>query len=477
MRKIRHFRWWIISLVFLAAVLNYVDRQVLSALAPTIQKDLGLDDRDYANIINIFLVAYTLAYLISGRLVDKLGARRGMMLFVGWWSIANMLTAAASGVRSLGVYRFALGLGEAGVWPSASKVVSDWFPARERALAIGFYTMGATIGATLAPYIVIPLAAFPYAEKLPFLADFLGQGVGWRMAFIITGALGLVWLIPWLWLYRTPSENKRVTKEELKLLEDSSAEEDKMGGVTSGAAWSWKQVFTSRVVWLLLIGRLLTDPVWYFYQFWFPKYLNAERGISQEELTITWVVYAAAGVGSLLGGWLSGVLVKRKVAPASSRMWVMLGCACLLPVSPFIAKITGINGALVLTSIAVFASLAWLINISSLVVDTVPKACLGTVFSVVAAGSTLGGILMNTLVASMVSSGALGKPAGFLDQAIHAVLGPVLDAVHGAGYAQWFLIMACLHPIAWLLLYFGRVHRTSAPTVLNDTRETTAVAK
>lgn len=460
MRRIPHFRWWIITLVFLAAVLNYVDRQTLSALAPTIQHDLGMDDRAYANIVNIFLVAYTIAYLVSGRLVDKLGTRAGMVVFVAWWSVANMLTAAAHGVRSMGVFRFLLGLGEAGVWPAASKVVSEWFPARERALAIGVYTMGATIGATVAPYIVIPLAAYPYTEKLPFLSDLLGDGTGWRMAFLITGGLGLAWLIPWALFYRLPRESKRVTENELQLLDESAAEEAKTGGVQFEAPWSWRQVLTNRVVWLLLLGRLITDPVWYFYQFWFPKYLNAERGLAQGQLTITWVVYAAAGVGSLLGGWLSGVLVKRKVAPAQSRLWVMLGCACLLPVSPFITQAAGVNSAMALTVIAVFAALAWLINISSLVVDVVPKACLGTVFSVVAAGSTLGGILMNTLVASMVSTGAVGKPAGFLDQAVHALLGPVLNAVHGAGYAQWFLVMACLHPIAWMLLYFGGVHRT-----------------
>lgn len=461
-RKIPHFRWWIITLVFLAAVLNYVDRQVLSALAPTIQKDLGMTDRDYANIVNIFLVAYTLAYLVSGRLVDRLGTRLGMVLFVGWWSVANMLTAAAQGVRSMGAFRFGLGLGEAGVWPAASKVVSEWFPARERALAIGVYTMGATIGATVAPYIVIPLAAFPYAEKLPWIEQVLGHGAGWRMAFIITGALGLLWLIPWALFYRQPCESKQITEKELKLLDDSVAEEEKAGGATTGAAWTWRQVFSSKVVWLLLFGRLITDPVWYFYQFWFAKYLNTERGFEQGQLTITWVIYAAAGVGSLLGGWLSGVLVKRKVAPAHSRLWVMLGCACLLPVSPFIAKVAGLNAALTLTVIAVFASLAWLINISSLIVDVVPKACLGTVFSVVAAGSTVGGILMNTLVASMVSSGPLRPPEGFLDRAVHAVFGPVLDAVHGTGYAGWFLVMACLHPLALAMLYFGGVHRPAA---------------
>jgi ACS family hexuronate transporter-like MFS transporter len=459
--KIKGLRWWIVALLFGAAVLNYVDRQTLSALAPTIQTDLGMDDRAYANVVNIFLVAYTIAYLVSGRIADLMGTRASMVLFVVWWSFANMLTAAARGVTSLGAYRFLLGLGEAGVWPAASKAVSEWFPAKERALAIGVYTMGATIGATIAPYIVIPLATHAYHETLPAVANLLGQGTGWRLAFILTGLAGLVWVVPWLWFYRKPAENKLITTGERKLIEDSAAAENPADS-DAAHAWSWKQVFLFRGTWLLLLGRLITDPVWYFYQFWFPKYLSADRHLSQEQLKITWIVYAAAGVGSLLGGWLSGQFVKRGVAPASSRLRVMLGCACIMPLSPFIASVTGLSLTMTLTVCTVFASLAWLINISSLVVDVVPKHSLGTVFSVVATGSTIGGIIMNMIVATMVS-GPSTKPAGFLDQAIKSVFGPLLELVQGHGYAQWFLIMAFLHPIAWLVLNFGGVHRLNRP--------------
>jgi ACS family hexuronate transporter-like MFS transporter len=456
--KLRGLRWWIVALLFGAAVLNYVDRQTLSALAPTIQHDLAMDDRDYANVVNIFLVAYTIAYLVSGRIADVMGTRASMVLFVVWWSVANMLTAAARGVTSLGVYRFALGLGEAGVWPAASKAVSEWFPAKERALAIGFYTMGATIGATVAPYLVIPLATHAYHETMPAVANLLGQGTGWRVAFILTGAVGLVWLIPWLWLYREPRQSKLITQSELELINDT--EHEKLSDSAPSHAWTWKQVFLFRGTWLLLLGRLITDPVWYFYQFWFPKYLSADRHLSQEQLKVTWIVYAAAGVGSLLGGWLSGQFVKRGVAPASSRLWVMLGCACIMPLSPFIAQATGLSLMMTLTVCTVLASLAWLINISSLVVDLVPDHSLGTVFSVVATGSTIGGIIMNLIVATMVS-GPSTKPAGFLDQAIKSVFGPLLEMVQGHGYAQWFLIMAFLHPVAWLVLKFGGVHRLS----------------
>jgi ACS family hexuronate transporter-like MFS transporter len=453
--KIKGLRWWIIALIFLAAVLNYVDRQTLSALAPTIQKDLDMDDHDYANVVNIFLVAYTIAYLISGKIVDKLGTRTGTMVFVIWWSIANMMTAAAQGMKSMSGYRFLLGLGEAGIWPAASKAVSEWFPARERALAIGFYTMGATIGATCAPYIVIPLATYPYAEHFPWLQNFFGVGTGWRLAFIITGAAGLLWLIPWLLLYRKPRENRFLSEKELALIE-----EGEVGAPEAVAepSWTWKQVLCFRPTWLLLFGRLITDPVWYFYQFWFAKYLSAERGVSQENLTITWVIYAAAGVGSVLGGWWSGVLIKKGKTPVQGRLRVMLVCACIVPLSPLIAMATGLNMTLAITVVTVFAALAWLINISSLVVDVVPKHSVGTVFSVVAAGSTIGGIIMNTLVASMVS-GPSTKAAGFLDQAVQTVAGFLINAVQGQGYGTWFLIMAFLHPLALLLLYVGRIGR------------------
>ena len=455
--RIPGLRWWIVALLFGAAVLNYVDRQTLSALAPTIQHDLEMDDHAYANVVNIFLLAYTIAYLISGRMADRMGTRASMVLFVAWWSVANMLTAATRGVTSLGVYRFALGLGEAGVWPAASKAVSEWFPAKERALAIGFYTMGATIGATLAPYIIIPLATHAYSETMPAVASWLGQGTGWRLAFILTGAMGLVWLIPWLWLYREPRQSKLISSGELQIIEQSAAAENPAESAQA-KAWTWKQVFLFPGTWLLLLGRLITDPVWYFYQFWFPKYLSADRHLSQDQLKITWMVYAAAGGGSLLGGWLSGQFVKRGTAPAASRLWVMLGCAAIMPLSPFIAQVTGLGLTMTLAVCTVFASLAWLINIGALVVDIVPKHSLGTVFSVVATGSTVGGILMNLLVGTMVS-GPSAKPAGFLDQAVKTVCGPVLELVQGHGYAPWFLIMAFLHPVAWMVLKFGGVHR------------------
>jgi ACS family hexuronate transporter-like MFS transporter len=457
--KIIGMRWWVVTLVFLAAVLNYVDRQVLSVLAPTIQADLGLDNRDYANILNIFLVAYTLAYLVSGKLVDKMGTKNSTLLFVVWWSLSNLATAWAQGMRSMSALRFSLGLGEAGIWPAASKIVSEWFPSRERALAIGFYTMGATIGATIAPYIVIPLADYDYAEKLPWVNSLFGHGTGWRMAFLITGILGVFWVIPWMLIYSKPSESRFVTKEELTLIQDGAPPANP---ATDEKAWSWGKVLTFKPLWLLLVGRLLTDPVWYFYQFWFAKYLNTDRGVAQSDLTITWIVYAAAGVGSLAGGWFSGFLIKRGAKPMNARLWVMLGCACITPLSPLIATVSGLPFTMVLTGVVVFAALSWLINISALIVDVAPKHSLGTIFSVVAAGSTIGGIIMNMIVAVMVS-GPSTKAAGFMDAAFQKLLGPLLEMVSGQGYGPWFMAMALLHPLALIILYFGGIARPVKP--------------
>lgn len=450
MRKIPHLRWWIAALLAGAAVLNYVGRQTLSALAPTIQADLGMDDRAYANVVNLFLVAYAVAYLFSGRIADRIGSRSGMALFVVWWSLANMLTALTQGVRTLGLFRFALGLGAAGMWPAASKAVSEWFPAKERALAIGVYTMGATVGAAVAPYVVIPLATVAYAEAWPALARWLGAGVGWRVAFILTGLAGFLWLVPWLWLDRLPRASVRVTSREpgpVARTEESAQAAD------PAPAWSWRRVLRFKGLWLLLVGRLVTDPVWYFYQFWFPKYLSADRQLSQEQLTVSWIVYAAAGVGSLAGGWFSGHLVKRGMPPVDSRLRVMLVCACLMPLSALVARVSDLNWTLAFMAVTVVASLAWLININALVVDLVPSHSIGTVFSVVAAGSTIGGIVMNMLVVSMVSGPACG--GGFLDRAFGTVFDPLLALVQGHGYAQWFCVMAFLHPFAWLVLKLG----------------------
>jgi MFS transporter, ACS family, hexuronate transporter len=458
--KIAGLRWWIVVLLFLAAVLNYVDRQTLSVLAPTIQHDLNLDDRAYSNVVNVFLLAYTISYLVSGRIVDRCGVRASTAAFVTLWSVANMLTASAQGVRSLTAYRFGLGLGEAGVWPAASKAVAEWFPASERAFAIGCYTMGATLGAAVAPYIVVPIGSLDYESLAPTIHRWLGAGAGWRMAFLLTGGLGIAWLVPWTWFYCRPQDSRLLRADELRhILKDNLAASDSRSSSVE-EPWTWLQALAFRATWLLLLARLLTDSVWYFFQFWFAKYLHTERGLDQEQLKITWIIYASAGIGSLFGGWLSGRLIARGSTPAAGRLWVMLPCAALMPLVALVPYVQPLWAAIALSAVVVTAALAWLINLTAIVVDVVPKHSLGTVFSLVAAGSTIGGILMNTIVASMLSNPAEAPDTlGFLDRAVHFMLGGMLDLAQGRGYGVWFAIMALLHPAAWILLRLGGIHR------------------
>lgn len=407
MRRIPHLRWWIIALIFGASVLNYIDRQALSILAPTIQKELQLSNEDYATVLNLFLAAYTVASLASGRIVDRLGVRASLALFVAWWSVANLLTAVARSAGSLGICRFLLGLGEAGNWTAAPKAVAEWFPARERGLAIGIYTLGATLGATIAPILIVGLASWH----------------SWQAAFVVTGAAGLLWLIPWLALYRRPEAHPRITDAERALITAGASAGE---AAAAGEGWGkWWQVLMRREIWLLIVARMLTDPVWYFFQFWFAKYLYDARGLSQQQLQVSFVIFLAADVGVLAGGWLSGLLIKRGSTPAASRLRVMLGCAAVVPLAALIPHAGDLWPALVLGMLAVLAHLAWLINLSALVVDIVPKPTLGFAFGVVATGSALGGMMMNKAVGALVTN---------------------------LSYDPAFHFMLLLHPLAWLLL-------------------------
>lgn len=420
-------RWTIAALLFFAAVLNYVDKNTLSLLAPTIQGELGISDQGYAAIQNAFQIAYTVALLVSGLIVDRLGARRSLALFVGWWSLANVVTSLARGAASLAGFRFLLGLGEAGNWTASPKTVAEWFPPRERGLAIGIYTAGTPIGMTLAPLFVIWLAG----------------SFGWRSAFIATGALGLVWLIPWLYLNRAVATHPLLTESERRLIAEEPTPTPSAAGTGFEAGWTWRAVLSKPVVWCLLLGRLLSDPVWFFYQNWFPKYLVTARGLSQEDVKITWVMFLAAGLGSLVGGWVPGHLIQRGGSPAKVRVLVMAACALFMPLSPLVAHSPTAWGSLAFASLIVFAHLAWLTNIGALVLDVVPQPSLGFVFGLVAAGSSLGAILMNQLVAHLL------KPD------------PVTKLVAPDAYTSWYLLASCLHLVAIALVLWGVLRRRS----------------
>jgi ACS family hexuronate transporter-like MFS transporter len=418
--KIPHLRWLIVFALFLAAVLNYIDRNVLGLLAPTIQKDLAISDAQYATVINWFLFAYGFAYLMSGRIVDKLGVRLSLALFIAWWSISNALTGLAQSVRSLSVYRFMLGLGEAGAFTASPKAVSEWFPASERGIAIGIYSLGGALGATIAPILVNVIAGH----------------FGWRWVFAVSPMLAFTWLIFWLWLYKPPAQHPRLTDKERNYLAANLPRSEALPVETKVSEGDlWKQVLREPFVWQLMLARLLTDPVWYFYQFWMPKYLHTVRGLSQGQLSIMWIVFLASDFGFLLGGFLSGRLIKRGVRAPAARLWIMLVSAVLIPVSLFVPFAPTVAAVIALSMVVAYAHTSWLGNLTSLVVDIAPKRILGTAFGVIACGSVLGGILMNETVAWLVTY---------------------------RSYADCFYIMALLHPIALLVIWKLRVRAALA---------------
>lgn len=388
--RVTKLRWAILALLFAATVLNYVDRQTLSILASQVQKDLGIDDIGYARIVQAFLIAYALSYLGAGWVTDKLGAKLTLALFLGWWSLANMATGWVRNAAQLGFARLMLGVGEPGVYTAGPKAIAEHFPPTERGFAFGAYTAGAMIGATIAP----PLIAW------------LALQYGWRAAFVATGAAGFVWLVLWLVVYRTPAGTEPArTKERIQ----------------------WGPILRDRTMWGLAVARLLADPVWYFYLFWFPKYLTDERGMTLVQVaSLAWIVYLAADIGSVGGGIISGRLVRAGMAPARSRLITMGGAAALAPLGMLIALHPGTGATLAIGALVAFAHLVFQINIGVLVVDLYPMKIVATVFGVIAAGSALGGLLSTQIVGQLASTGA---------------------------YSSIFLLMGLLHPLAWVIAW------------------------
>jgi ACS family hexuronate transporter-like MFS transporter len=391
-------------------VINYVDRQTLSVLARTIQDDLGMTDIEYSNVVQAFLLAYSISYLLSGRITDWLGARTAMAWFIGWWSIANMLTGLSRSALSLGFFRFLLGMGEPGNYTAAPKAMSEWFTPRERGLAWGIYTSGSSIGAAIAPGLVA----------------FVALRYGWRMAFVVTGLAGLVWMIPWLWLYRRPHEHPRITDEERALVPPAAVVA--IGDTVAPSEWQrWRSLFAQRNTWLVLLVRLLTDPIWYFYLFWFPKYLQDARHLTLAEVgKVAWIVYLAADIGAIQGGWLAGRLIKRGLLPVEARKRVMIGAACLLPLSPLVAYAPSAGWAIFVAAVVVFAHMTFQATGGALIVDLYPSALVATAFGLILAGSGLGGILSTRGVGHLVTA---------------------------YSYTPVFVLMGIMHPLAILLVW------------------------
>jgi ACS family hexuronate transporter-like MFS transporter len=401
-------RWIILFLLFLASVINYVDRQTLSILAKTIQQDLNMSDLDYSHVVQMFLLAYMLSFLVAGWLTDKLGEKRALTLFIGWWSLANIFTAFVRSTAGLATARFFLGAGESGLYTVAPKVVGRLFPPAQRGVAVGIYSAGATIGATLAPPLIAAIAL----------------NYGWRSAFVAGGVAGLVWLVPWLLFYRDPAKEPRGFP-----MTDAPSADPRAAPVLPPPQprTTWRDVIFCREALLLMGVRILTDPVWQFILFWFPKYMQDAHGMSLAAVgRVTWIVYLAADVGGIAIGFASGGLVRRGLRAADAHKWVLTACAVIIPccaLIPWLPTHAVIIAVVALVALLVFA---FMVTLTALAVEVLPPDRIGSTFGIVAAGSGLGGILFAKLVGHLVTS---------------------------YSYTPVFLLMACLHPASLLLVW------------------------
>ncbi len=406
-------RWWVSALLFASTVINYIDRQTLSVLAAEISGDLGLSDVEYARIVQAFLVCYAAMYLAWGRIIDRWGTRAALAFSMVWWSLANAGHAFSRDALGLGLFRALLGLGESGNFLAAEKAISEWFPARERGLANGLVNAAASTGAILAP----PLVVLVFSVW------------GWRVAFVVTGAMGFIWLVPWLRWYWTPERHPRLTDEERVLVAEGR-------GSTARGKLRWLGLFAWRQTWALLLARFLSDPVWWFYVFWFPKYLSEAHGFGIVAVGLTaWVPFLAADIGALAGGWLSGRLVRRGVDPVSARKWVMLPAAAAMPLSLAVPARESSVAAVGLVCCLTLAHMAWKSNLMTLTNDIYPTAVVGSAAGIVGLGSSLGGFVFAGITGAVVerhSYGAVFFAMGFL----HPVALCVLQALGKGSLAR-----------------------------------------
>ncbi|MEO7455936.1 MAG: MFS transporter, partial [Gemmatimonadaceae bacterium] len=291
--KVRGLRWWIVGMICMVTIINYIDRQTLSVLAPTIREQFHMNNVSYSRVVTIFLLGYTISQALSGRVLDKIGVRRGFMLFVGIWTIASMLHATARNVIQLGIFRFILGIGEAGNWPGAAKAVAEWFPVRERAFGMSIFNGGSTIGAVVAPPVIVWVAL----------------NYGWRYAFFIGAGLSMILMVLWYKFYESPLRHPNLSDEERSYILSDQPAIDATATVTRRP---WLELFKHRQVWAVIAARFFSDPIWWFLIAWLPNYLKGERGFTLALIgLLAWVPFLFADIGNLAGGAISSVLIRR----------------------------------------------------------------------------------------------------------------------------------------------------------------------
>ncbi len=429
--KQTNYRWVIVALLFFATTINYLDRQVISLLKPILEKEFSWTESDYGNIVTVFTFFYGATTLLAGYIIDRVGTKLGYIGAILVWSLAAMGHALAGSTFGFMIARGLLGIGEAGNFPASIKTVAEWFPKKERALAVGIFNAGANIGAVAAPAIV------------PWLALL----AGWQTAFIVTGALGFVWIVAWWFMYEIPSRHKNVNEAELAHITQETAAEFATAGdaatVVSADGEALKYpIFANKAIWGFMSGKLLTDPIWWFFLFWLPSYLANIYHLDLKKLGAPLIViYLAATIGSVGGGWLSSMLIRKGWHPTRARQWSMaLFAICVMPVM-LISQMNSMWPVIAILSLAVAAHQAWSANIFTVAADQFPKQVISRVVGLGTMAGTLGGAVFPLLVGRILDH--------------YKALGSLSE-----GYYIIFYIAGLAYLAAWTMLYifvFSRV--------------------
>jgi ACS family hexuronate transporter-like MFS transporter len=403
-----YYRWTICALLFCATTINYIDRQVLGILAPDLRRSIGWNDIDYGYIVTAFQAAYAIGMVVVGRLMDRLGTKVGYSVAITVWSVAAMAHALARSVIGFAIARFSLGLGESGNFPAAIKTVAEWFPKKERALATGIFNAGSNVGAVAAP-LAVPWITLTY---------------GWQMAFIATGAIGFLWIVFWVVLYEKPEQQKRLKAEELAYIQSDPPDPP--------VRIPWLSLLKHKQVWAFAIAKFMTDPVWWFYLYWVPSFLNKSYGLTLDRIGPPLIIiYVMADVGSIGGGWLSSFLIKRGWSVNRGRKTAMLICAiCVVPIV-LASQASELWMAVALLSLATAAHQGWSANLFTTTSDMFPRKAIGSIVGLGGMAGAIGGMLISTL-------------AGFLLEFTGSYL--VLFIICGSTYLVTFLIFSRLAP-------------------------------
>jgi len=425
------YRWRICALLFFATTINYLDRQVLGLLKPALAAQLNWSETEYSYIVVVFTACYALGLLLSGKLVDRFGVKIGYAACVFVWSIAACGHALVRSTFGFGAARALLGVAEAGSFPAAVKSVSEWFPKRERAFAVGILTAGTSIGAVAAPAVV------------PWLAS----TYGWQAAFFVTGLTGFVWLGFWFAMYEVPQRHRKVQREELALIVEGGAVSD-----PANAKVSWFSLFKYRGTWVFFVGKLLTDPVWWFMAFWLPSYFNSRFGLDLKNLGLPLaVIYVATSLGSVIGGWVSSRLIARGWSVSKARQTTMLCIACLvvpIVLSPWVSNMWVMVGLL---SLAVGSHQGWSANLFTRPADLFPKEFVGSVVGIGGMAGALGSTLFPIFVGRLLDH---FKALGNVDTGYN-----IIFAICGCAYLVAWLLMRVLQPVE------ARIEAQNAATV------------